>query len=403
MDHVIDFPSSADHAGELPPDLDRLRGQETLPRVRLSDGQTAWLVTRHEHVRAVLAGEGFTRDIAGVRAATQPGAATQSGAGSTMRTVNMDGRPHLELRGLVSKAFTVRQIDGLRPRVQEMTDRLLDSMEEVGPPADLVHHLAAPLPSMVICELLGFPTADHDKLSSWCDRITAVGNGGVDQSAWREFSGYIDRTVRAKRVDLKNGHPSDADVLSTLIRAHDDEQRLSHEELISLAIVILAGGLETTQTAISAGLLRLFRNPDQLTKLRDEPQLLDPTIEEILRYQPVIDLNRVQIATEDVWLGQQLVRAGDLVQLSINAANRDDETFPGADRFEIGRQPNPHLAFGHGAHHCLGAALARLEMRTAFSTILRRFPELSLAVPPESLTWRGGHVTLSLAELPVTW
>ncbi|ORT57404.1 cytochrome P450 [Streptomyces sp. CB03238] len=396
MDHILDYPHAADHAGDLPPELDELRAREPVSRVRLPDGRTAWLVTRHDDVRTVLSGEKFTRDMSAVSGA----AATDPGPG-TMRTVNMDGRPHLELRGLVSKAFGVRRIDGMRPRVQELTDQLFDSLEEAGPPADLVRHVAAPLPALVICELLGFPTEDHAALSRLCDRITTVG-GGLDQSAWLELSAFVDRTVRARRAEPGQGGASDPDVLSVLIRAHD-EARLTEEELVSLTVVILAGGLETTQTAISAGLLRLFRNPQQLQRLRDDPGLLDPAIEEILRYQPVVDLNRLQMATEDVWLSGRLVSAGDLVQISINSANRDDQLFPEAARFDIARQPNPHLAFGHGAHHCLGAALARLELRTVFSTILRRFPGLCLAEPPESLRWRGGHVTLGLEELPVSW
>ncbi|MBT2211260.1 cytochrome P450 [Actinomadura sp. NEAU-AAG7] len=391
-DHIIDYPSSADHAGELPPEFDAARGPGPLPRVRLPDGRTAWLVTRHEDVRTVLAGGSFTRDLSEPRDGG-------SGGASPVRTVNMDGRPHLELRGLVSRAFTVRRVEAMRPRVQEVTDRLLDAMEEQGPPADLVRHLAAPLPSIVICELLGFPHADHAMLGDWCDRITAVGGEGLDQSAGRELGAYIDRAVRARRAGADSG----TDLLSTLVQAHDEEERLGHEELISLAIVLLAGGLETTQTAISAGLVRLLRNPEQLGRLRADPGLLGSTIEELLRFQPVIDLNRVQKATEDVRLGGRLVRAGDLVQISINAANRDEDAFSCAARFEIAREPNPHLAFGHGAHHCLGAALARAELRAAFATLLRRFPRLDLAVPPESLRWRGGHVTLRLEELPVTW
>ncbi|MBT2399847.1 cytochrome P450 [Streptomyces sp. ISL-100] len=395
MDYVADYPSAADHGGQLPPELDRLRREDPVSRVRLPDGRTAWLVTRHDDVRRVLSGAGFTRDLS-------PAADPDAG-GARMRTVNMDGRPHLELRGLVSKAFTVRQIDAMRPRMQELADALVDGLEQAGPPADLVRHVAAPLPAIVICELLGFPADHHDRLSRWCDRITTVGVAGLDQSAWQELSTYVGGTVERKRADLKQGGRPDADVLSTLVRAHDEEGRLSYEELVSLAIVILAGGLETTQTAISAGVLELLRDRDGLARLRKDPELLDPAIEEILRHQPVIDLNRVQVATEDIRLGGQLVRVGELVQVSLNAANRDETVFSDSARFDLTRQPNPHLAFGHGAHHCLGAALARLELKTVFSTILRRFPDLRLAVPAESLRWRGGHVTLGLRELPVAW
>ncbi|MFF2046098.1 cytochrome P450 [Kitasatospora sp. NPDC058170] len=398
MDHVADYPSAADHAGEVPPELDRLRCAEPVSRVRLPDGRTAWLVTRHDDVRTVLSGTGFTRDLASAAAG-----APAAGGGAAMRTVNMDGRPHLELRGLVSRAFAVRQIDGMRGRVEELTESLLDGLEKEGPPADLVRHVAAPLPAVLICELLGFPTADHDALARLCDRITTVGAGGLDQEAWRDLSTHVTRTVEEKRAALRQGGRADADVLSSLVHAHDEEGRLGYQELVTLAIVILAGGLETTQTAISAGLLRLLRHGDQLAALREDPSLLDGAVEEILRHQPVVDLNRVQVATEDVLLSGQPVRAGELVQVSVNAANRDEAVFPDAARFDIARQPNPHLAFGHGAHHCLGAALARLELTTVFSAVLRRFPDLRLAVPAESLRWRGGHVTLGLQELPVAW
>jgi cytochrome P450 len=386
--HLIDYPSSAEHAGELPPVLDDARHQASWVRTRLPDGRTAWLVTRYEDVRTVLADERFTREVQGMR-----------GSGA-MRTVNMDGRPHLELRNLVSKDFTARRIERMQPRVQAVADGLLDSLTRQGRPADVVQHVAAPLPAIVICELMGFPAAEHQELSRLCDRVTTV---GADVSAaWSELSAYIDRAVDRKRAEMAKEHRPEPDLLSTLIRAHDD-RKLSEEELVSLTIVVLAGGLETTQTAISAGLLRLFRNNDELVKLRADPRLLESTIEEILRYQPVVDTNRLQVATQDVVLGGQRVLAGELVQISINAANRDEEIFAEGGRFEIDRQPNPHLAFGHGGHHCLGAALARLELRTVFSSILCRFPRLRLAAPPQALRWRGGHVTLRLETLPVTW
>jgi cytochrome P450 len=383
MDRVVDYPSCAHHAGELAPEL---AGSQPPTRVRLPDGRVARLVTLHDEVRAVLTGGGFTRDIGGDQAG--------------MRTVNMDGRPHLELRGLVAKAFTARRVDAMRPFVEKLAEDLLDDMERGGPPADLVAGFAVPLPAVVICRLLGFPEDDFHLLNGWCDRITVVG-AAPDQTAWQELGAYVGRLAQAKSAALAGGEP-DADVLTTLVCAHEAGQ-LTYEEMVSLTIVVLAGGLETTQTAIAAGLLRLLLNPDQLDKLRADPDLLEPAIEEILRRQPVIDMNRVQVATRDVQLGEHLVPAGELVQISINAANRDEGVFPHAAAFDVSRQPNPHLAFGFGAHHCLGAAAARLELRTAFSALFRRFPRLALAVPAESLHWRGGHVTLSLQGLPVTW
>ena len=397
MDRVLDFPSSADTAGELHGCLDKLRRQGSLPRVLLPDGQEAWLVTRYEDVRMVLDDGRFTRDIMGVRA-------RRSGADPVgARSVNMDGRPHSELRALVSKAFTARRIEALAPRIQAWTDDLVDAMLKQGPPADLVVHLAVPLPAIAICELLGFPVEDRGLLSGWCDRITAVGAGAPDQRSWLELTGYIEHLVPVKRAALSAGLAPDVDILTSLVHAHDSRSALTMEELLSLAVVVLAGGLETTQTAISAGMLRLFRNPDQLDKLRTRPDLVAGAVEELLRYQPVIDVNRLQTATEAVQLGDQLIAEGDLVQISVNAANRDEAAFPGSERLDVAREPNPHLAFGHGAHHCLGAALARLELRTAFSTLLRRLPNLRIAASPERLSWRGGHVTLRLEELPVAW
>jgi cytochrome P450 len=392
MDHAIAYPSAADQLGDLPAALDRLR-REPPARVRLPDGRIAWLATRYEDVRTVLGGGSFTRDIAGPAAAegTKP-----------MRNVNMDGADHLALRALVARPFTVRQINALAPRIQELADQLAQNLEQAGPPADLIAHLAGPLPAIVICELLGVPVEDHALLSELCDRITSV--TGPDPAAWKTLGGYFAQAVETRRKQMESGGEpaAGADVLSTLISAQADGA-VSMPELIALAAVVLAGGLETTQTAISAGLLRLLRAPDQLDKLRADPALLEDAIEELLRYQPVIDLNRVQRATEDVYLGGQLIAAGDLVQISINAANRDESVFPDGACFDISRRPNPHLAFGHGAHHCLGAALARLELRIVFGTLLRRFPRLAIAAAPEDLRWRGGHVTIGLDELPVTW
>ena len=416
MEHAIAYPSAADQFGELPDALDRLRS-EPAARVRLPDGRTAWLVTRYEDVRTVLGDGSFTRDIPAAGANAQPQPMQPKQPVQPMRHVNMDGPEHLELRALVARPFTVRNVNALSPRIQELTDRLADDLEAAGPPADLIAHLAGPLPAIVICQLLGVPIEDHALLTDLCDRITAV--TGPDPDAWAALGRYFAGAVAAKeaavaerekkqeqeheRTRIVGGDgESAADVLSVLIKAHR-EGAVTMPELIALAAVVLAGGLETTQTAISAGLLRLFREPGQLDKLRADPALLDGAIEELLRYQPVIDLNRVQRATKDVQLGGQLIAAGDLVQISINAANRDDAVFPRGACFDIGRRPNPHLAFGHGAHHCLGAALARLELRIVFGTLLRRFPGLALAAAPEELRWRSGHVTIGLAELPVTW
>lgn len=393
MDQITSYPSAAEHGGDLPPELGRRRQQKLLSPVRLPDGRIAWLVTRYDDVKAVLADARFTRD--------QPAGAAEGG-GAASRSVNTDGLAHARLRAAAARTFAGRQVGTMGPRIRAVTEHLADELERAGPPADLVSHVAAPLPAIVICELLGLPVADVPLFRHWCDSITVTGQDR-DQSAWAELGTYLDRAIRAKRAAVEGGRPAAQDLLSQLIAAPGDEQRLDHAELIAVALLVLAGGLETTQTAISAGLLRLLERPGQLKRLRDDPGLLGPAVDEILRYQPVVDLNRVQMATEDVWLGQHLVRTGEFVQISVNAANRDERVFTDAGSLDIARQPNPHLAFGHGAHHCLGAALARMELRTVLATLIRRFPGLALATPAEELRWRGGHVTLGLDELPVSW
>jgi nocardicin N-oxygenase len=392
-DEIPEFPTSAAHGGDLAPDFELLRARTALPWVRLPDGTPARLVTGHEDVRTVLSDTRFTRDlVAGDQAPRSDAVA---------RTVNQDGRPHAELRVIASRAFSVRQTAVNGPRIQELADTLIDDMVRGGAPADLVGALAAPLPALVICELLGLPAADQPLLREWCDRITAVGTG-PDQDAWRGLGGYVDRAVRARQAELKRSGQPPTDLIGRLVHAQE-ENPLAHGELVSVVLLVLAGGLETTQTAIAGGVLRLLQDPAGLRQFGDDQGLVETACEEILRYQPIIDHNRAQRATQDVHLGGELVRAGEIVQVSINAANRDPAVFSKPDEFAVGRRPNPHLAFGHGAHHCLGAALARLQLTIVVSTLARRLPGLTLAEPAERLRWRGGHVTLRLEELPVAW
>ncbi|MBV8933261.1 MAG: cytochrome P450 [Kutzneria sp.] len=397
---VDEFPSSAAHAGDPPPLLAELRKRDPVSRVRLPGGEIAWLITRHEDVRQVLADPTFTRNLEG-GGAVRPNTHDPRGEvfGTAIRTLSMDGQPHAELRRLVSKALTARRVQAMRPRIQDLTDGLLDSMEARGAPADLVVCLAQPLPAIVICELVGVPAGEREQFRVWSDHITSVGRYEPDMvaSAWRRFSEYIGDLIAVKRRD-----PAD-DLLTALIEARDNQHKLSDEELRSLTIVILAGGLETTAVAISAGLVRLFRHADQLARLRAEPDLMGSAVEELLRFQPIIDLNRLRIATRDARVGGVLIRAGEPVQISITSANRDEDAFARGAEFDVSRSPNAHLAFGHGAHFCLGSALAMVELTTVFTTLLRRYPGLRIAVPLAELTWRAGQMTVGPERLPVAW
>jgi cytochrome P450 len=317
----------------------------------------------------------------------------------TDRTLGMDGPQHASLRRLVAKAFTPRRVEELRPSIQQMTERLLDDIAAQGPPADLVAGLASPLPVEVICQLLGLPLEHRDRFRRWSDAtlsVTALGEGD-SSDAWRNLTEYLTETIRVKRQQ-----PGD-DLVSALIAARDQEDRLTETEMLFLAIGVLIGGNETTVHAVGLAMWRLFQHPDQLAALRSDPTLIASAVEELLRYQPIGSVGRRRFATEDLELGGASIRCGDMVLVAIRSANRDDARFADPERFDVTRGRNPHLTFGQGAHYCLGAALARVELQVAVESLLRRFPTLRLAVPEDEVPWTTGTMVTGLASLPVTW
>jgi cytochrome P450 len=287
-------------------------------------------------------------------------------------------------------------VEALRPRVQQITDELLDEMLPKGR-ADLVDSFAYPLPITVICELLGVPDIDRVAFRAMSNEIVTPTDGDSEVAAVRQLAAYLDELIEDKRCTA----PSD-DLLSDLIRTRaEDGDRLSRDELRGMAFILLVAGHETTVNLITNGVHALLTHPDQLAALRADMTLLDGAVEEVLRFEGPVETATYRYAAEPLEIGGRAVAAGDPVMIGLDAANRDTARCPDPDRFDIRRAPQGHLSFGHGIHYCLGAPLARLEAQAALATLLTRLPDLALAVEPSELRWRGGLIMRGLRTLPV--
>ncbi|MGI5142507.1 MULTISPECIES: cytochrome P450 family protein [unclassified Streptomyces] len=378
----------------------QLRDDGPVQRALIAGGLEAWLVMRYEDALAALSDPRLSSDV---RDASDPRLTQQLPATereSFLRNMlRADPPDHTRLRRLVSKAFTARRVAELRPRVQEITDRLLDAVVPNGR-ADLVADLALPLPVTVISELLGVPAADRHDFQHWTDdmirRGTELPDPAVVDAAWRRMRSYLTDLLRAKRT-----RPAD-DLLSALIVARDEEQRLDEDELVAMAFLLLVAGYITTVNLIGGGISVLLAHPDQLRTLRDDPALLPDAIEEFLRYDGPVNPGIARFAREDVEIGGVTIPRGATVLIASAIADRDPSRFTDPDRLDIARRDNAHLAFGHGIHYCLGAPLARLEGQIAIGTVLRRLPRLALAVPPGDLRWRPSGLR-GPERLPVTF
>jgi cytochrome P450 len=390
------YPFSTPDRLNLDPFYAQLRRTEPLTRVRLPFGEEAWLATRYADVRLVLSDPRFSRAAAVAR--DEPRMTPQRLEGGIL---SMDPPEHTRLRKLVAKAFTARRVEMLRPRAHQIADGLVDRMIEAGPPADLVESFATPLPITVICELLGVPVADQDRFHVWSEAIVSTTSLPPQQilDYQQNLFGYMAGLVAQRRET-----PTD-DLVGALVRARDeDNDRLTEDEMVRLAAGLLAAGHETTVTQIPNFVYVLLTHPEELRQLRERPDLVPSAVEELLRYIPLgVGAAFPRYALEDIELGGVLVRAGEPVLSAVASANRDEEVFEEAARFDPTRESNPHIGFGHGAHHCIGAQLARMELQVAISTLLERLPELRFAVPEEELEWKSGLLVRGLKRMPVAW
>jgi cytochrome P450 len=389
------YPFGAAHRLELHDMYRYAQEHEPLCRVRMPYGEEAWLVTRYADVKTVLGDSRFSRSVAATR--DEPRVAPDI---SPLGLLDMDPPEHTRLRRLVSKAFTARQVEQLRPRIEQIANDLVTSMVTQGPPADLVASIGVPLPMTVICELLGVRYADRGQFETWTDGAMSTTALTPEQRA------DCFANLMAFMTDLVDEHrrtPAD-DLLGTLVLAHDEQERLSEGELTFLALTLLGAGYETTANQIGNFAYLLLTHPDQLTLLRQSPELIPGAVEELLRFVPLGTNSAVpRYATTDVELSGGTVPAGDPVFAFTPAANRDPRVFPDPDCLDVTRQAAPHVSFGHGGHHCVGAPLARLELQVALTTLLAALPGLRLAVGVDELVWKTGGLVRGLVALPVAW
>ncbi|MFE7133148.1 cytochrome P450 [Streptomyces sp. NPDC057638] len=384
-----------------------LRQHAPVHRTQLPSGVEAWLVTRYADARQALADQRLSKNPAHhdepAHAKGKTGIPGERKAELMTHLLNIDPPDHTRLRRLVAKAFTPRRVAAFAPRVQELTDRLIDGFAGRGE-ADLIHEFAFPLPIYAICDLLGVPAEDQDDFRDWAGMMIRHGGGprgGVARSV-KMMRGYLLDLIHRKRGDLGD------DLISGLIRASDHGEHLSENEAAAMAFILLFAGFETTVNLIGNGTYALLRNPAQRALLQDslaagESELLETGVEELLRYDGPVEMATWRFATEPLTIGGQEIAAGDPVLVVLAAADRDPERFPGPDVLDLARRDNQHLGYGHGIHYCLGAPLARLEGQTALATLLRRLPDLRLAADPDELRWRGGLIMRGLRTLPVTF
>ncbi|PRX48539.1 cytochrome P450 [Prauserella shujinwangii] len=377
-----------------------LRTEAPVRPVLMPRGLRAWLVTGYADAKALLADPRLSKDseraqhVFERRLTATAVRSTPMSRSLAAHMLNTDPPDHTRLRKLVNKAFTARTVARLRPRIEEITDRLLDDMAGAGE-ADLLTALAFPLPITVICELLGVPDDARDDFRAWSNTMLDTATPEQLQEASGKMAAYLTELVARKRAE-----PTD-DLLSALVHATDEGDALSEPELVSMAFLLLVAGHETTVNLIGNGVLALLRHPDQLAALRADPSLLPNAVEEFLRYDSPIHLATLRFTTEPVRVGDVEIPADEFVLISLLAANRDDDRFPDPDRLDVTRKAGGHLAFGHGIHFCVGAPLARLEAEVAVGRLLERFPALRLAAEPDTLRWRDSSLIHGLETLPV--
>ena len=380
------------------PEVRELMAKGPVNQVRLPDDSTAWLVTGFNETREVLIDQRYSRalvfapgrEVYGVEATLADG------------IVAMDPPEHTRLRKLVAGAFTEKRMQALRPQVTRIVDDLIDAMRAGPRPVDLSRSFSLMVPASVICALLGVPIADVDRFHAWSNVIFGDWSRSRDDiaAAYAAMGDYIAELIAQKRQA-----PAD-DLISVLIDARDAAGKLSEVELVKFGVGLLGAGHETTANSINMSFVALCQYPDELARLRADPGRIPAAVEELVRYVIISGSGFIPLARitrEEVCLGGVTIPAGETVLPSFNVANRDPAAFAEPDRLDVERAPKTHLGFGAGAHHCLGAQLARMELQEALHGLLTRLPGLRMTVPMSAIEFRAGHAIASMRELPVTW
>jgi cytochrome P450 len=373
----------------------KLRADRAVQRVVLPGGLPAWLVAGYDEARQALADHRLVKNGLVAPTGANPAIPKDVWTALNEHMLAADPPDHTRLRRLVSKVFTARCIERLRPRVREIADELLTAMTGRAE-VDLIAAYAFPLPIRVICELLGVPMADRARFRELSDTMAAgVVAGDRLPGAYAGMLDYMRELVARKRAE-----PGD-DLVSALIDVRDEGDGLTENELVSTVFLLLFAGHETTTNLIGNGVLTLLADRDRWELLRTEPSLLPTAVEELLRFESPVETATYRVAAEPLEIGGVRIPEGEPVLIGLQAGNRDHARFASPDRVELARSHNPHLAFGHGIHYCLGAPLARLEGQVALGLLLARYPELRLAGGAEILQWRPGVLLRGLVRLPV--
>ncbi|MER6663335.1 cytochrome P450 [Amycolatopsis japonica] len=383
-----------------PPEYERLRRESPVSRVGLPSGQTAWALTRLEDIREMLSSPHFSSDRQSssfplmvarqIRREDKP---------FRPSLIAMDPPEHSKARRDVVGEFTVKRMKALQPRIQQIVDEHIDALLAGPKPADLVQALSLPVPSLVICELLGVPYSDHEFFQSCSSRMLSREVTAEERmAAFESLENYLDELVTKKEANA-----TEDDLLGRQILKQREADHGEHSDLVGLAFLLLIAGHETTANMISLGTATLLENPDQLAKIKADPDKTLAAIEELLRVFTIAETATSRFATADVEIGGTLIRAGEGVVGLSNAGNHDPEGFENPDAFDIERGARHHVAFGFGVHQCLGQNLARLELQIVFDTLFRRVPGIRIAVPVDELPFKHDSTIYGLHALPVTW
>ncbi|MFY1625556.1 cytochrome P450 [Micromonospora sp. WMMD723] len=381
-------------------DTERQRYPGPVTRVLLPTGATAWLVSRHAEVRQLLRHPAFSSDL------NRPGfpllrpLPPETVRNSRGAFLQMDGAAHTRLRRMLTAEFMIKNVRRIEPLIHRTAGEALTDLAAAGPPADLVSTVALPLPSKVICHLLGVPYADHDFFQSR-SRLLLDRRVPAEQlqHAAQELRAFLRSLVDAKRARPDGGE----DLLGRLVRDRVEPGELEVDELVGMALLLLVAGHETTANMLGLSVLLLTRDPGRWALLRDRPELAPGMVDELLRYLSIVRTGLFRVATEDVEIGGRTIRAGDGVIALIALANRDTEVFDDPDEFDPYREAHQHVAFGFGVHQCIGQPLARAELRITLVELARRFPGLRVTADPQELTTRNDSIVFGLDTLPVTW
>jgi cytochrome P450 len=367
-------------------------------KARIWNGDEVWLVTRYDEVREVFRDhETFSQRAQPGYPSVTPGRYTVV-MGEKPTFLRMDPPDHTRYRRMLTADFAVKRVNALRPRMEAIVDGLIDDMLAKGPPADIVADLALPLPTTVIAELLGLPHEDCDYIAErTATRFSS--DGAAAQQALRDLMAYMDGQIRQKRALS----PEPDDLMMRLLRNFVDPGELEYDEALQMLELLLVGGHDTTANMTGLGILTLLEYPDQADLLRRNPELMGSAVNELLRFLTVNQNVGGRVCVRDTVLGGQHIRAGEGVYALMPSANRDDAVFADPDRFDITRDPTNHMAFGYGAHQCLGMNLAKAELEVVYGRVLDRLPTLKLAVPFEELKFKHDALIFGAKSLPVSW